>query len=94
MFPTDDAAHRERVLHALRGMARDNVEARWPGADGVYRRRERPEGEPPYRVQQDSRPRRSAPSRGLASAPAASYNPSSALRITDSRARFSRAGTR
>ena len=53
MFPIDDAAHRERVLHALRGMFRDNVKARWLGADGVYRRRERPKGEPPYRVQQE-----------------------------------------
>jgi polyphosphate kinase len=53
MFPIDDAANRDRVLHALRAMFRDNMKARWLGADGVYRRRERLEGEPLYRVQQE-----------------------------------------
>jgi polyphosphate kinase len=53
MFPLEDAALRQRVLHALRAMFRDNVKGRWLGADGIYRRRERPEGEPPYRVQQE-----------------------------------------
>jgi polyphosphate kinase len=28
MFPIDDAANRDRVLHALRAMFRDNVKAR------------------------------------------------------------------
>jgi polyphosphate kinase len=53
MFPIDDASHRVKVLQALRAMFRDNVKARWLGADGVYRRRERASGESPFRVQQE-----------------------------------------
>ena len=33
-------------------MFRDNIKARWLGADGVYRRRERAADESPFRVQQ------------------------------------------
>jgi polyphosphate kinase len=51
MFPIDEAASRAKALHALRAMFRDNVKSRWLGADGVYRRRERPPGESPFRVQ-------------------------------------------
>ena len=40
------------MLYTLRAMFRDNVKARWLGADGVYRRRERARDEPPFRVQQ------------------------------------------
>jgi polyphosphate kinase len=52
MFPVEEAAPRAKVLYALRAMFRDNVKARWLGADGVYRRRERAADEPPFRVQQ------------------------------------------
>jgi polyphosphate kinase len=52
MFPVEDAAPRAKVLSTLRAMFRDNVKARWLGADGVYRRRERAADEPPFRVQQ------------------------------------------
>jgi polyphosphate kinase len=52
MFPVEDAAQRARVLHVLRSMFKDNVKARWLGADGVYRKREPVPGEPPFRVQQ------------------------------------------
>jgi len=52
MFPVEDAAPRAKVLYTLRAMFRDNVKARWLGADGVYRRRERAADEPPFRVQQ------------------------------------------
>ena len=53
MFPVDDPSHRARVLNALRAMFRDNVKSRWLGADGVYRRREVPPGEVPFRVQEE-----------------------------------------
>ena len=43
---------RPRCSHALRAMFRDNVKARWLGADGVYRRAARTADEPPFRVQQ------------------------------------------
>ena len=52
MFPVEDAEHRSKVLYALRAMFRDNVKARWLGADGIYRRREPVPGEPVFRVQQ------------------------------------------
>jgi polyphosphate kinase len=51
MFPIEAAAHKARVLHALRAMFRDTVKSWWLGADGVYRRRLTP-GEPSFRVQQ------------------------------------------
>jgi polyphosphate kinase len=51
MFPVEDAEHRSKVLYALRAMFRDNVKARWLGADGIYRRREPAPGEPVFRVQ-------------------------------------------
>lgn len=51
MFPVEDAAHRARVLTALRAMFRDNVKSRWLGSDGVYRPRPS-SGEPRYRVQE------------------------------------------
>ena len=40
------------MIYTLRAMFRDNVKARWLGADGVYRRRPLAHGEPPFRVQQ------------------------------------------
>ena len=52
MFPVEDAEHQSKVLYALRAMFRDNVKARWLGADGIYRRREPVAGEPAFRVQQ------------------------------------------
>ena len=52
MFPVEHAAHRAKVLHALRAMFRDTVKARWLGADGTYRRREPAPGEPAFRVQE------------------------------------------
>jgi polyphosphate kinase len=52
LFPIEQADLKARVLHALRAMFRDNVKGRWLGADGTYRRRKRPRGEPPFRVQQ------------------------------------------
>ncbi|HEX5216909.1 MAG TPA: polyphosphate kinase 1 [Vicinamibacterales bacterium] len=52
MFPVDNPEHRRVVLHALRSMFKDNVKARWLGADGVYKRHKRPKGEEPCRVQQ------------------------------------------
>ncbi len=55
MFPVEDAEPRAKVLYTLRAMFRDNVKARWLGADGVYRRRERAPDEPPFRVQQHLR---------------------------------------
>jgi len=52
MFPVEHPEHRAKVLYALRAMFRDNVKARWLGADGQYRRRLRAADEPPFRVQQ------------------------------------------
>jgi len=51
MFPVEHPEHRRVVLHALRSMFKDNVKARWLGADGVYKRHKRPKGEEPCRVQ-------------------------------------------
>ena len=51
MFPVEDAEHKRKVLYALRAMFRDNVKARWLGADGVYRKRPAAAEEPPFRVQ-------------------------------------------
>ena len=51
MFPVENPDHRRVVLHALRSMFKDNVKARWLGADGVYRRHKRPKGEEVCRVQ-------------------------------------------
>ena len=52
MFPIEHADHKARVLYVLRAMFRDNVKARWLGADGVYRRRPLAHGEAPFRVQE------------------------------------------
>ena len=52
MFPVDDPAHKATILQALRAMFRDNVKARHLRPDGSYERPPRPEGEPPFRVQQ------------------------------------------
>jgi polyphosphate kinase len=52
MFPVEDVDHKAKVLYTLRAMLRDTVKARWLGADGMYRRREPPPGEPAFRVQQ------------------------------------------
>jgi polyphosphate kinase len=52
MFPVEHPEHRAKVLYALRAMFRDNVKARWLGADGQYRTRLRAPDEPPFRVQQ------------------------------------------
>jgi polyphosphate kinase len=51
MFPVEDPAHKDRVLHVLRSMFRDTVKARWLRPDGRYERRKPPKGEPPFRVQ-------------------------------------------
>ena len=51
MFPIEDPAHKDRVLHALRSMFRDTVKARWLRPDGRYERRKAAKGEPPFRVQ-------------------------------------------
>jgi polyphosphate kinase len=52
MFPVEDVDNKAKVLYALRAMFRDNVRARWLGADGVYSRRQPAPGEAPFRVQQ------------------------------------------
>src|SRR5262249_47746886 len=52
MFPVEDPGPRAKVLYTLRAMFRDNVKARWLGADGIYRRRERAAHESPFRVRQ------------------------------------------
>ena len=52
VFPVEDLEHKARVLYALRAMFRDNVKARWLGADGTYRRRQPAPGEARFRVQQ------------------------------------------
>jgi polyphosphate kinase len=52
MFEIEHPDHKARVLNVLRAMFRDNVKARQLGPDGVYRWRERPADEPPFRVQQ------------------------------------------
>jgi polyphosphate kinase len=73
MFPVADPDHKTRILTALRAMFRDTAKAWWLGADGVYRRREAPPGEPVYRVQeylQDEARRRAARERaGVAFVP-------------------------
>ena len=51
MFPVQQADHKERVLHALRAMFRDNVKARVLGPDGTYVRRSVAPGDEPFRVQ-------------------------------------------
>jgi polyphosphate kinase len=51
MFPVQQADHKERVLHALRAMFRDNVKARVLGPDGAYTRRIVAPGDQPFRVQ-------------------------------------------
>ncbi len=51
MFPIEHADHKAKVLYVLRAMFRDNVKARWLGADGVYRKRQAAPGEAPFRVQ-------------------------------------------
>jgi len=52
MFPVEQAEHKARVVHALRAMFQDNVKSRWLGPDGTYRRRKRPRGQAPFRVQE------------------------------------------
>jgi polyphosphate kinase len=52
MFPVEQAEPRAKVLYTLRAMFRDTTKARRLGADGVYRRRQPPSGEPAFRVQQ------------------------------------------
>ena len=52
MFPVEAEGPKSKVAHALRAMFRDTVKARWLDADGSYRRRKAPRGEPPFRVQQ------------------------------------------
>jgi polyphosphate kinase len=67
MFPIEEPGHRAKLLYALRAMFRDNVKARWLGADGTYNRRQPSDGEPPFRVQQhlqDETQRLSALARG------------------------------
>lgn len=51
MFPVEQIDHKERVLHALRAMFRDNVKARVLGPDGTYARRSAAPGDGPCRVQ-------------------------------------------
>ena len=59
------------MLYALRAMFRDNVKARWLGADGVYERKTAARGEPPFRVQQHLQDEARRPAgAGSASAPA------------------------
>jgi polyphosphate kinase len=52
MFPVEKVEHKAKVLYTLRAMFRDTTKARSLGADGIYRRREPPPGEPAFRVQQ------------------------------------------
>jgi polyphosphate kinase len=52
MWPLERPEHRAKALHALRAMFRDNVKAWRLNSDGTYERRQRPDGEAPYRVQQ------------------------------------------
>ena len=52
MFPIEQAAHKARVIAALRAMFRDNVKARWLRSDGAYERVAPRPGEPPFRVQE------------------------------------------
>ena len=52
LFPIQQADHKQRVLHALRAMFRDNVKARVLQADGTYPRRGQASGEEAFRVQE------------------------------------------
>jgi polyphosphate kinase len=52
VFPVEDPAHRRTVMAALDAMFTDNVKAWWLDPDGVYRRRPRKNGDPPFRAQQ------------------------------------------
>jgi polyphosphate kinase len=52
MWPVDAAAHKARVISALRAMFRDTVKSWSLGPDGTYERRLPAAGEPPFRVQQ------------------------------------------
>ena len=52
MFPIEDAEHKATVLHAVHTMFRDTVKGRWLQADGTYRRRKVPKGEPLCRAQE------------------------------------------
>jgi polyphosphate kinase len=52
MFPVEHAAHKAKVLSALRAMFLDTTKARQLGADGTYRRRGPAPGEPAFRVQE------------------------------------------
>ena len=69
MFPVEGAAHKAKVLYALRAMFRDTARTRWLGTDDVYRRRKRALGEAPFRAQEhlhDEARRVSALERGRA----------------------------
>ncbi len=52
MWPIEGAAHKARVLAALRAMFRDTTKAWSLGPDGAYQRRQAAPGEAPFRVQQ------------------------------------------
>jgi polyphosphate kinase len=51
MFPVETAAHKAKVLYALRAMFRDTAKARWLSADGSYQRRGPAPGDPEFRAQ-------------------------------------------
>jgi polyphosphate kinase len=55
LFPVEHPDHKAKAVHALRTMFRDNVKARWLGADGTYRTRARLPDEPPFRAQRHLR---------------------------------------
>ena len=69
MFPIDNPAHKERIIHVVQAMFRDTVKARWLRPDGGYERRPPEAGEPPFRVQQylqEEAARRAAVAQGRA----------------------------
>ena len=66
MFPIEDGALKARVIHSLRAMFRDTVNARWLMPDGAYDRRPG-SGDGPCRVQeylQDDARRHASAARG------------------------------
>jgi polyphosphate kinase len=52
MWPVEGAAHKARVIGALRAMFRDTVKSWRLLPDGSYQRQAPADGEPPFRVQQ------------------------------------------
>jgi polyphosphate kinase len=52
MWPVEGAAHKTRVIAALRAMFRDTTKSWRLLPDGTYQRQAPAEGEPPFRVQQ------------------------------------------